>query len=52
MPKFKFTRVSQYTETVEVEAVDLAASKEEALQADGQHNNDDSVLELRLVSQS
>jgi len=52
VPKFRFTRVVQYTETVEVEAADLAAAKEEALQADGEHNNDDSVQELRLVSQS
>lgn len=50
--KFKFTRVVQYTETVEVEADDLAAAKEQALQADGVHNNDDSVYEMRLVSQS
>lgn len=52
MPKFKFTRVVQYTETVEVEADDLASAQEAALQADGEHNNDDSVHELRLVSQS
>ena len=52
MPKFRFTRVVVYTETVEVEAADLASAKEEALQADGESNNDDSVQELRLVSQS
>ena len=52
MPKFKFVRVVKYTETVEVEAADLASAKAEALQADGEHNNDDSVYELRLISQS
>ena len=52
MATFKFTRVVQYTESVEVEASNLAAAKEEALQADGVHNDDDWVLELRLVSQS
>lgn len=52
MATFKFTRVVQYTETVEVEAANLVAAKEQALQADGVHNNDDSVWELRLVSQS
>ena len=52
MPKFKFTRVVEYTETVEVEADDLVAAKAAALQAEGQHNNDDSVQELRLVSQT
>lgn len=52
MPKFKFNRVVEYTETVEVEADDLPSAKEAALQAEGEHNNDDAVQELRLISQS
>lgn len=52
MPKFTFLRVMTYTEKIEVEADDLASAKEEALQADGQRNHDDTVQEMRLILQS
>lgn len=51
MAKFKFVRTVQYTEVVEVEAQDLAAAKQAALEADGERNHDDSVHDLRFVSQ-
>ena len=49
MHQFRFIRVVQYTEVVEVEAEDLAAAKRAALEADGEHQNDDSVQEIRQL---
>lgn len=48
MPKFKVTKVHQYTETVYVEADSISEARDLAGEIEGEVNNDDSYYDCRV----
>lgn len=52
MATFKFKRTVQYTEEIEVEANTEVEATALALEEDGVRNNDDSVVDIELMSKA
>jgi hypothetical protein len=49
VPKYKITKIMRYTETLEVEAEDVPTAITKSYEMDGEHNNDDSLQDVRVV---